>query len=917
VSLQGALAPNRAAARPVRILHVSLIALGAAFAAGALHLQQNDPGPDSVDPRARILAALCVLSLGAAQVHASWERAGRESARRPWFRLYAVTGVLLFGGMAVGYLVTADEPGEFDVRVAAVPLMISLPLAGFALVKLCWPTFLSRLEVVTTFLDSLTVLAAMGVIWLQVVIPLWMVAPGDVWFEHLDQVVLYLCTSLALVLLVVGRRIGTLPMSQLVLLSASMLAYQGSDVGARMVKGADDVKTVNGAMVGYVVAAVLMVAFLHRPPIEDETERTRAVRDWVATLVPVVAALTAGLVFIVAAYSATRIESAAYLATAATAVLLLGSVAVTRISAGRELREAQAGSLERVLAERTRDGWFRALVGDSREYVFVLDADGVIIYASPRVERDVALHDTARPFERAHRHRLSEVVVGATPADLRLLLAQVALDPKRSGPYDFQLLAHEGEIDVEALIRPVVDIEFEGFVVTARDVTATRRLQSQLDTSKRHDQLTHLLSRDGFLTDLQAELDGAGGPGTVSVVVLDLERFSSLNDSLGHETGDGILRAVADGFARLPAEVVAAARLAGDAFALLVVSPDPDRAVADVLDQARSDLRGLLLDDGREVELEFRAGYVVADELEAPSAEWCLEAADLALTRARVSRQAVLVQYHEDMRAETERRVRAERLIRRALAEDGIVTYYQPIVRLDDGSARGAEALVRLRTEEGDILPPSEFVPLAEEIGLVGDIGSVVLRTACLDTARASRSLGRSLSISVNLAADQLVPSLVGEVRGVLGESGLSPRQLSLEITETTLADQSPRTQQVLRDLRALGVTIALDDFGTGYSSLSYLATLPVDGLKIDRSFVSVLGSSPSGLTLARLVVQLAEPLGLTTVAEGVETVEQADLLRGMGCSFAQGYLYSRPVPFDEYVDALIGPLATRSILDR
>ena len=203
-----------------------------------------------------------------------------------------------------------------------------------------------------------------------------------------------------------------------------------------------------------------------------------------------------------------------------------------------------------------------------------------------------------------------------------------------------------------------------------------------------------------------------------------------------------------------------------------------------------------------------------------------------------------------------------------------------------------------------------------EEIGLVADIGSVVLRTACLDTARASRDVGRALSISVNLAADQLTPSIVGEVRGVLGESGLSPRQLSLEITETTLADQSPRTQQVLRDLRALGVTIALDDFGTGYSSLSYLATLPVDGLKIDRSFVSVLGSSPSGLTLARLVVQLAEPLGLITVGEGVETLEQADLLRGMGCTFAQGYLYSRPVPYDEYVERLKGPLAMHRILD-
>jgi EAL domain-containing protein (putative c-di-GMP-specific phosphodiesterase class I) len=198
---------------------------------------------------------------------------------------------------------------------------------------------------------------------------------------------------------------------------------------------------------------------------------------------------------------------------------------------------------------------------------------------------------------------------------------------------------------------------------------------------------------------------------------------------------------------------------------------------------------------------------------------------------------------------------------------------------------------------------------VAEEIGLIGEIGLVVLARACHDTVRVSAETGRAMHVSVNVSPDQLTASLVGEVRRCLGESGLPAAQLTLEITEETLADRSPRTQTVLHDLRSLGVTVSLDDFGTGYSSMSYLATLPVDGLKIDRSFVSVMGSSAESRTLSRLVVQLADSLHLTTVAEGVETMEQADLLRGMGCQFGQGYLWSRPVPVADYLGLLRGPV--------
>jgi diguanylate cyclase (GGDEF)-like protein len=395
----------------------------------------------------------------------------------------------------------------------------------------------------------------------------------------------------------------------------------------------------------------------------------------------------------------------------------------------------------------------------------------------------------------------------------------------------------------------------------------------------------------------------------VAFVTLDLDRFGALNESLGHDTGDQILVAIAESLSLLPEELVAAARIASDTFAWLVVGVDADQSVGVAVEQARAELRGLILRDGREVEMSFHAGFVVAGPDRGHAADWYLEAADIALARSRASRHALLVEYHDEMRAETERRVAAERQLRWALAEDRFEVHYQAIVDLSDGGVHGAEALVRLRAPDGTLVPPFDFIPVAEEIGLIGEIGLVVLDRACHDTARLSRDVGRVLHVSVNVSPDQLTAALVGEVRDCLGQSGLAAEQLTLEITEETLADRSPPTQKVLHDLRAVGVAVSLDDFGTGYSSMSYLATLPVDGLKIDRSFVSVMGSSAESRTLSRLVVQLADSLHLRTVAEGVETVEQADLLRGMGCQYGQGYLWSRPVPVDDYLALLRGPV--------
>ncbi len=916
MSLGAVLDRNDAAGAAVRRRDAALLAAsGLAAVLAVLFDAASGPGRFVVDPAPRLAAAAFSLTAGVAVFLAVLDRSRRETARRGPFRLLAIAGLVLWGGQAIGYVATAGAPGEYDLLVEVIPLTVFLTFAVYSLIRICWPAKITVADARVLVLDSLVTVLALLVLWLLVVLPAWVsVVDYDHW-ERLDQVLMFVALALAFVLAVLARRIGSLPFVQISLLCGGIVVYFLSGLLGQMVHGLDDVTRITYSIVGYVVAASLVVAFAHRPPVELEGRRSRLGRELLSTSTPLVLTFLAGIQVVRVAGSDELLDRAATVAAGALLTVWLLTVMVMRLSAASELARIREGTLTTLVTQRTREGWFRALVGDSQDFIFILDPLGVVVYAGPRVEAEIALHEVPTEFDPAHRHLLSEVLVGSTPSEVRLLLAQVSLDPAMVGPHELQMRAHDGVRDVAATIRPITDIEFQGYVLTAHDVTAARTLQRQLDSHWSRDALTGLLNRDGFLTALRAELPHSDHADVPVVLVLDIERFGSLNDGLGHDTGDDILRAVARSFERLPATVCEVARLGSDTFALLLRDGAPEEAVGDVVEQLRAELRGLLLPDGREIETTFRAGYVVVRELATEDADWILEAADLALSRARSSRHVQLVAYHDDMRVETERRLRVERDIRSALAEGRVDVFYQPIVRLSDGWARGSEALVRLRQPDGTFVPPLDFIPLAEDIGLIGDIGLVVLRRACDDTVAASQVIGRPLTVSVNLAVDQLQPDLVGIVLDALDDSGLPPDQLCLEVTESTLADLSEGTRAVLTDLRALGVTVALDDFGTGYSSMSYLATLPVDVLKIDRSFVSVLGSSVHGFTLARLVVQLAEPLGLTTVAEGIETIEQADLLRGMGCEFGQGYLFARPMPYDDYLAAMLGPLATAALV--
>ena len=853
-------------------------------------------------------AAVFAVCAGVAAFLAFRDRARRDEARRSSMNLLAFGLLVLWGGQAVGYLLTATSEGVFNGATEQVPLLLSLPLIAVALLRICWPSGMTARDRRTAIVDATVAVLAFAVVWWGFVVPHWVYPdPATIGWERLDQVIMFGLAATILVIAAVSRRIGGLPFVQLMLLLSGLAVQVMADAAGQLFTIGDESSSITWSILGYTVAAALLVTFAHRPALEVETPRQRAARELVSVVVPLAMVLPAGLLLILAAADLVRTDiflGAGGVLAVATVVVTLLSLILARFSAANELRRIQDEGVATVLAVRTREGWFRALVGDTSEAVAVLDTAGRALWASPRFERDADLPVGEDSW------RLADILVDTSADDVALLLAAVATDASHGGPYDLLVRGRTGAvIEMEAIIRPIADVEFQGYVLTARDVSDTRRLARQLANSRRRDDLTGLLSREAFLAECAEQLSDNGVEARVAVVALDLDRFAALNDGMGHETGDMILAAVAGAFDRLPDFVVAASRLGSDTFALLVVDDDPEKSVAEALEQSRADLRGLVLPDGREVELAFHAGFVVTDPEWDRTAEWHVEAADLALARSRSSRNARLVRYDTGMRVETERRLAAENRLRRALAEDRIETYFQPVVRLSDGGVTGAEALARLRDDGGRILPPADFIPLAEEIGLIEEIGEAVLATAVRETMRLTREIDRPLHVAVNVAADQLTPRLVSAVDTVLAREMLPPQRLTIEVTESTLADRPAEAAEVLATLRGRGVVVALDDFGTGYSSLSYLATLPVDGLKIDKSFVSVMGSSRQGLMLSRLVVQLAASLDLRTVAEGVETIEQADLLRGMGCDYAQGYLYARPMPVEQYADYLRGPV--------
>ena len=426
------------------------------------------------------------------------------------------------------------------------------------------------------------------------------------------------------------------------------------------------------------------------------------------------------------------------------------------------------------------------------------------------------------------------------------------------------------------------------------DITDRRAVDARIAHLAHYDPLTGLPNRTLFHEQLQRRITELGPQDRLAVLYLDLDHFKSVNDTLGHATGDELLRGVAARLKTCLNDNDLFARLSGDEFAIVLTATG---RTEDFLARAK-DLRQSVVDqafslDGHQAVIDLSVGIALAPDHGTDIGD-LLKHADLALYGAKLDGRATCRCFEPEMNARMTRRRDLEMDLRRAIAEDQLEVHYQPVVTLQGDRVTGCEALVRWRHPTRGMISPAEFIPVAEETGLISAIGSSVLWRACSEAMR----WPDDKKIAVNVSPVQFRnPEFLSVVDRCLKETGLSPQRLELEMTESVLLQNTDATLETLRQLQKSGVGISLDDFGTGYSSLSYLRRFPFNRIKIDRSFVTDMAVRPDALAIVRTIFMLAESLGMTTTAEGVEKEDQRTLLKAIGCHEMQGFLFSRAVP--------------------
>ncbi len=564
----------------------------------------------------------------------------------------------------------------------------------------------------------------------------------------------------------------------------------------------------------------------------------------------------------------------------------------------RRLQERITGQEARMEGDRR----LAALVQNSADAVFICDLDLVISFVTPSA-RLVSGYDAADLVGR----NLGALVVEADAPTFRQRLSSLSDGSEARISVSLEH-ANGRHVNAEGTVANLTgDPAVGGLVVTLRDVTDRVQLEQELRRQAFHDSLTSLANRQLFADRLAHALTRSERTSSQLVVLFcDLDEFKNVNDSLGHSAGDQVLVEIARRAKEALRSSDTIARLGGDEFAILL--EDTDLAVAHGIATKLLDaIARPMTVDGSELTIRASIG-LAGNDGSATTNEDLLRNADVAMYLAKDRGKGTTAVYQPQLHAAALERLQVRAELQRAIRNDELVLHYQPTVELRNGQVSGFEALVRWSHPTRGLLGPGEFIAVAEQSGLIHPLGSWVLREACEAAARMfpKAPAGRRLTMSVNVATPQLGRrDFVDEVMGVLSDSGLPPAQLTLEITESALLRDLDLIVHRLEALRGAGVRISIDDFGTGYSSLAYLRNLPVDILKVDKAFVDRLTTDSKDAALTSAILAMSSSLNLATVAEGVEDSSQAKWLSDARCQYGQGYLWSRPVPFEQAQDLL------------
>ncbi|MGQ7297735.1 putative bifunctional diguanylate cyclase/phosphodiesterase [Quadrisphaera sp. KR29] len=869
-------------------------------------------------PAAQHFSNGALMAVAVAAGAAALLRARREHGHVRRFWLLLGFGVLSWGaGQAVWTWyesvlgLEVPFPSAADVGYLGFPVLAA---AGLAAVLLRRRSRAGRLR---DLVDGLLVATALLVVsWLLVLRPI--VSSGDrplltvisLAYPVADIVVM---TALVHALARARQLRESLPVP-LGVVGAGLAAFAISDVSFVYLTNtglySSGSPTDSGWFVGF--ALLLLAARLDAPAIVREGVESHRILSNALPYTAVVVALVTSVTEVVLRDHSSDLVT--FWLRSLMIVLLVARQVLTLVEV-----HSLTGGLERRVAARTQEvvasqQRFASLVAHSSDLVTVVDAAGLITYQSPSSARVLG-----REAGELVGHPLTDVLDGRRDQSLRELLSVLADDGLRSRHLRSAWRHASGRrllLDV-TVTNLLADPHVQGFVLNGRDVTDRVRLEEELTQQAFTDALTGLPNRALFKDRLEQALRRRTTEDELVVVCyFDLDGFKAVNDTLGHSAGDELLAQVADRVRDVVREGDTVARLGGDEFAVLVqqgpgsgpaeVEADGRRLASRVCEAIR---RPFQLRGG-EVHVAASAGLATSATT-GRDAEQLLRSADLAMYQAKAEGAGGYAVYHPSMHEQLVDRVRLEADLRRAVAEEQFRVVYQPLIDMGSGRVTGVEALVRWAHPERGTVSPLDFIPLAESTGLIIPIGAYVLREACRQTAHwRSGTVGcEDMRVSVNLSGHQVrLPGLADDVAEVLAATGLPATALVLEMTESVLIDKAEETLATLHSLRAMGIRLAIDDFGTGYSSLSYLHRLPVDILKIDKSFVDRM-TTGGDTSLVDTILGLAGHLQLTTVAEGIEHEHQRAALAAQGCDTGQGYHFSPPVPADVFPELVAGAL--------